>query len=387
MGTYRPTRFTKPGVLKKIEPALLHRFLLSHGEHLRSRGVDLGVSEGLDYDALVRVFMNPEDDYPALAGDLYVIDEMASSEWMNLLLAAAEERGTPVDGSGGFTPAEVALRLWLDDRDLVERKHAESFISRVRSFEYSLARRTPTTRYQHPSGERIRALEQDLDDWFDKKGRGRECQVLVFEKEDATWFLVRHGEPLRREGTMDEGDRTVVVYRPEKYNVLVLEPTRGELGINAPSKGEKDLYRKKFGLHLFGDEQFFSEPGRYSLEPLRDDGEESLFCGDVEDLAWVKLREVRFFWGGAAKEVEIRKASDIFEIYKRGNRTMPRAPLIQAKFEVQFGSSKKSRMLTIRPPSTAYYTRDSDKGLLEEWMQKRGFLRLGPDLADVDAES
>ncbi len=108
---------------------------------------------------------------------------------------------------------------------------------------------------------------------------------------------------------MDSGQSSSVFYRPEKYDVLVYDPVLGEIRMNACGKGEKDLFRQKFGLHVFKDEDFFPGTGKFTLEPLRSDGEASLVCADVEGMEWIRLKEIQFFWGGPEKEIEIRKAS------------------------------------------------------------------------------
>jgi hypothetical protein len=73
------------------------------------------------------------------------------------------------------------------------------------------------------------------------------------------WFLVRHGDPFKRESTIAENGESVgVYYWPEKFDVLVLDPTDGDLRINARNKGEKKEYRKVLGRHLYGEDGFFS---------------------------------------------------------------------------------------------------------------------------------
>ena len=52
---------------------------------------------------------------------------------------------------------------------------------------------------------------------------------------------------MRREGSLDGGQASSVFYRPEKYDVLVYEPTIGEIRMHACGKGEKDLFRRQFG--------------------------------------------------------------------------------------------------------------------------------------------
>ena len=46
----------------------------------------------------------------------------------------------------------------------------------------------------------------------------------------------------------------------------------------------------------------------------------------------------------------------------------------RAKFEVKFEDSTATRMVTVRPPKAAQYTRDSDSTIIEEWLRKRGFI-------------
>ncbi len=40
--------------------------------------------------------------------------------------------------------------------------------------------------------------------------------------------------------------------------------------MNARSKGEKELYRTKFGQHFFGDSEFWGGKSKFTLEPLRE---------------------------------------------------------------------------------------------------------------------
>ncbi len=58
----------------------------------------------------------------------------------------------------------------------------------------------PIAKFKQPTARTLTALERDLDDWYEQKKRGRRSRVFVFPKEDAIWFMVRHGDPLRREG-------------------------------------------------------------------------------------------------------------------------------------------------------------------------------------------
>jgi len=144
---------------------------------------------------------------------------------------------------------------------------------------------------------------------------------------------VRHGEPYKREESLDGPCTASVCYRPLRYDVLVYEPAVGELRINARSVRERDLYRTHFGHHVFGDPHFFPGDAKYSLDPLLRRGEPSLVCTDVAGLEWVRLREVHVFWGGAEHAVEIHRTDNVFRaLDERGVRLPETARLVRGQF-------------------------------------------------------
>ena len=111
--------------------------------------------------------------------------------------------------------------------------------------------------------ETLCALGLSLDDWFQNKHRGRGTRVSVYERDGFFWFLIRHGEPFKREGSLRGEESDCVLYRPEKYDVVVYNPAYGELRINAPTPKIRDLYKDRFGLHLFNNSAFFPGTGNF----------------------------------------------------------------------------------------------------------------------------
>jgi len=380
VATYNLRRFSKPDILKTISPEHLSAFLSHHRDFLSTRGFDLPSSidpATFDYDGLVDIFMEPDVDTPKdLSEALFFVDEMATPDGMDILQEEAEARGMTITGSPDPTPADVAVQVWLQDKDVLEQKHAERFIVRRRSFEYYRTEASPIPAFSPPSPEALKALEKDVDDWFEKKKRGRGARVFVYPKGGETWFLVRHGEPYKREGSIEKGEPSSIFYRPEKFDVLAYDASTGEIRVNAASKGEKDLYRRQFGRHVFGSDDFFSGAREYTLEPLRTDGEASLVCTDVDGMDWAKLKEVQYYWGGACHETEVRKADDIFAALKDSEREMPtKARIIRANFQVKFTDSKTPRTVVIRAGNTAQYTRDADSVIIEKWLTLRHFIK------------
>ena len=384
MATYNLRRFAQPAVLKAIAPKRLQEFLGPYRTYFNGRGLPLpspNASNGLDHEQLVEVLMSPDADTPKdLVDALFFVNEMSTDENMDLLLEEAEKNGLSLDGKPDPTAADVAVQVFLQDRQLLERKHAEQYLTRPRVFEYFQTQARPVPAFKQPSWVTLVALEHDLDNWFEKKKRGRGSRVFVYPKGDSIWFLVRHGDPFRREGSLDGDQMSSVFYRPEKHDVLVYEPALGELRMNTCNKGEKEIYRVEFGRNVFGDEDFFPGTGKYTLEPLRTAGTAFIVCTDVDGMDWVRLREVQFLRGGTEREIEIRKAKDLFAALEGRGQSMPaRAPILRASFHVKFTDAKSPRIVTIRPSNIAQYTRDSDADVVEDWLQKRGFIKQDED--------
>jgi hypothetical protein len=367
--------YSDPQTLRSIEPNLLLKLLRLYREPLERRGIQLASAASIDHDRVAEVLMDPTPAEAEFADVVFLLDGLSAPDDMDRLLPLAEARNIPLGDSP--TPPEVALRIWLADRSLVERAHAERQLTCVRQFEYWFATTPEPPPWRTPTVEALARLEEELGEWFLSKKRGRRNRVFVFDKGDEIWFLVRHGDPRLRAETIEESGESAVVYRPAKYAVLVYASATGGLAINAGAKGEKELYRRKIGLHLFGDENLFDAKGYYSLKPLQLDQEASLTCRDFrEELEWVRLREITLVRG--TNVFEIWQADDVFAAYRSRNRRLPKGvPIKRARFEVKFKGVRATRRFMIQPTRISSYTRKDDKAVLERWMASRGF--IAPD--------
>jgi len=334
---------------------------------------------GLDYEALAAVLISPDDDTPqALVDALYMIHEMATEDGMQTLLEAIEQMPKDdriaISHASEQTPADVAVQVWLKAPEILDRKHAEQVVGEKKSFEYFLSDAPPTGEFSLPTRAKLQALEEEIGQWFASKKKGDIARVFAHPKPDEVWFLVRHGDTFRREGAVKGGQSSSVFYRPEKHDVLIYNPAIGELRINAGSKGEKDIYRRAFGTHLFSGENHFPSSNRkYTLDPLRTHGVDSLVCSDVKGIDAIQLTEITYYWGGAQNEMEVRRAGDIFAALKERDGKIQKARIVGARFRVKFSDSKIPRSVSVRPPNVAKFTRDDDGKLVEEWLRKREF--------------
>jgi len=377
MPSFKLGRFSQPGLLREIDPENLWCLLAGYEKELAVLGFTLPAPEAaatLDYEKLTDLLMESDEFPPGLWDAFYFVHEMATAEGMDCLLDAVSQSSTVTIGKNNPTPGDMAIQVWLKDRELLERKHAEQFLEKARSFRSFCTSVTPIPPPHAATPEVTARMKNDLDDFFEKRKRGRHTKVFPYVRDDCVMFLVRRGDPFERRGSINnKGESVGVYYWPEKFDVLVLKPEAGELRINARNKGERAEYRKVFGRHLYGNDNFFGVESKYTLEPLRTVGRDSL--APINGMLGVRLIEVWFFWGGTCHEVEIREADDIFEAYRARGLAFPEKPeIVKARFNVLFPGSEKPRAVTITPPNEAQFMRDGDSVLIEKWMEQRGFI-------------
>ena len=389
MATFTLRHFSSAESLQAVQAKYLMDLLDKHATYFATRGVDFGSfnGHGPDYEAIAAVLMTPDEQTPSeLIDDLYYVDEMATADAMDGLLEAAAAAGVKLDVGDEPTPADVAVQVRLRAPALLEQKHAEHFLlQRRRTFEYFQSPDRVDTKYRAPGAKRLRACEDALGMRLEAMKRGRTCKLFVFPRPDGVWFLVRRGDPFKREGSIEKTGMTSVYYRPEKYDVLKYDQGLGELSVNA--EGNKKLvalYRELFGELLFGDPKRFPNTAKYTLAPLQDDGADALICSDVEGIDTITLKEVQILWGGPQGEIEIRRAKDLFEALKGRKKELPKGRLVKASFLVKFTDAKTPRTVTIRPQNIASYTRDSDASVVEAWLTARGFVKSAPEAQDAD---
>lgn len=374
MSSFNLRRFSNPETLRSIHPRSLVEFLQPFNEYFAVRQFvlpDLADSATIDFEQLASILVDATPETPReLVDALYYVHEMATPEGMNALADAAHDAGIPLQAED-LTPADIAIHLWLAAPHIVEQQHDRQYVDHLRSFECfpSTARKVP--RFRAPSSDALRAIEVELGEWFGNHKRGTACRISMFPADDEVLFLVRHGHPLRREGTVNAGEESTLLYRPLKFDVLAYDIALADLRINAETVGEKKLYRTVFGKRLFGDPFYFGDSGKYTLEPLRVDGDDSLRCDDVDDIDAITLVEVHYFWPGSPHEVAISKSTNIFELLRKRGRPMPKKP-IKAGFSVAFTGAKRPRKVTIAAPNRVSCQRD-DLDAVNQWLMKRGF--------------
>lgn len=389
MATHRPRNFCSISVLQNLERGRLRQLLLLYPNDIFPARVPLppeNIEEEYDYGLLARTLIDPGIDTPVeLIHALYHLDEMSEDRFFDDLREIAERAGLHDEIGEEPTAADLALLVWLHDRDRLLRKHAEVSMLKSRTFEYFRTPQRPVPGFQMPTEARINSMRATLSDFFVRRKRGPDCDVIIIERGDLVWIAIAHGLPARREPARINGVRGSAFFRPDHCDVMIYDKVQGEIGIHAACKKEKEIYRSEIARCLFGDSEVFQPIAKYTLQPLQNDGAQSLCCDDVADgsMEWIKLKEVHISIGGDFGEVMIRKADDLFEAIEAATPggSLPNDLLIfKAKFAIKFTHSRNPRIVTVYAPAKTDCRHESDRPLVEDWLRRRGFVL---DLATV----
>ncbi|HCD34526.1 MAG TPA: hypothetical protein DER01_19105 [Phycisphaerales bacterium] len=383
--TLRLKRFTNVAILKRINTQLLMQFLNPYRDFLTGqRGMSWPANpDHFDHTSLAKILMSPSIDTPeSLLDALFFVDGLADADCYDRILEEIQEFGVDL-GVEDPTPEDLTLRVWLIDPNILERVHAEQNRVRPKTFQSFFTTEVNRPSLMFPETDTVIALENDLNKWFEFKKKGRGARVFPFPREDGFWFLVRHGQRIKREGTVEvDGDSGSVFYRPEKFDVLIYYPQTGELAIYADTKGEREIYCQLFGRHLFADDDFFCFGNiieKYSLLPLIENARASLTCADVAGITGIVLYELHIQHSSNQRDIEIRRADDVFVALKHQQRELQdeqsSTRLIKAKFKVTFVGGRE-RCVTITPPNTATFDRETDNSMIHDWLTKRGFVKV-----------
>ena len=382
MSTFNLRRFSRPEMLRKIDRKHLILFLQPHATYFSARGIDLpspDAANGLDYGALSLALANPDPSTnPDLFDALFLIHELSTPEAFDNVQTAIQGHSFEEEIPAEITPADLAIRVYLLNCDILDRVHARQELRRSRSFIYFQSPIPHEAGLEFPEQDKITEIEEALNTGFDRKRRGKTAKVIPFNGDGNMWFLVRRGAALTREGIIsDDGGSDSLYYRPERYDTIVYNKDRNEIRINLRNRSKwlLDLYRCVFGAQLFGRIDYFQGKNKFTLEPLREDGEASLECADVDGIDRVTLTEYTIRFDPNFNESVTYRSDDVFALQEANGRSFQSGGcLVRAKFKIKFSDSKKARTVTINRGNRAGFKIDDDSIVLEQWLTNRGFI-------------
>ena len=136
------------------------------------------------------------------------------------------------------------------------------------------------------------------------------------------------------------------------------------------------MLRMLLARHVFHDDNFFPGGARFTLAPLVDTGRNCLACGDITGIEHILLTEVQILAAAGSEWLRsTHHASDLFTAVENERVVLPEAEcLVRASFLVRFSDSKKRRTIKILGSNKLSVVRDGDTGLMEKWLDARGFI-------------
>ncbi|MBA4150298.1 MAG: hypothetical protein H0X66_19480 [Verrucomicrobia bacterium] len=378
-------RFTECCFLRSIGRPVLTEFFQRFEPEFAARNLTLPaaeVSDELFFAELGRLLMSPEGLPDRVNEVLHEIQELSTQEGHERLRAAIGRQGMQLPLGENATPEEVALRVWLHSPELLVKQYSEHRFSRLNAFVHC-ERDTDCLPLQRNAEKQANeaVLVAHLDNWFGANDRGKETVLIEkFELNGEEWYVIRHGDTYFRSSRIEKRKVEVVHYRPAKDDLVVYNPQRDELRINAKLKGERELYRAAFGQYLHGFENYFRVRETYCLEPLRELGVESLACGDIPGIRKVALTELEMIYPKRRNFATRWRGEDVFEDNALpGGMHLPipaQAKLTEAEFQFFVGNSKKPLKVKVCPPNVIRVpNKQWAVQNVQDWLAARGFIR------------
>src|SRR5260370_39181151 len=140
MTTIKLKCLNKPGVLKRIGRPLLNRFFEQFAPQLNSNGLSLPPPESSDADffnVLARLLMRPEELPDALNEALVTVDDLSTPQGFESLEKSPDWFARQALLQPESTREDIALQLWLADREFVVNVHNRLRLTRLTVFEYA----------------------------------------------------------------------------------------------------------------------------------------------------------------------------------------------------------------------------------------------------------
>ena len=373
-------KFAKPSVLTKIGPKWLFRLLKPYTEWLASTGIVLRSERDLDLDMLDRLSLaimagtNLPEGLPEL---IALIDDMSSDALHDRLFECAKKAKLDVDPND--PGVDLAVRLYLKAPKVLEELRVEVASLRPRRVSRYLAMTDTIPKPPRDIKRRCTAMEAALKKDFIKRNRGGGTRVHPFLEQRGFRLMIRRGDTLRSQAVIDDDEETRrLILRPELYDVVRYDTRHGDLLVNARAQADVRSYCRFIGRHIFANDFMFDgidPPPRYTLEPIRSEGQAILTRGEFDAIEEVRLDTLELEHP-ALDHGGIRVGPpDVFVLLPLvGGQINPSAILTRARFVFKIDGEKRGRPVVIIPPITAIYEHDDIGDVIDLFLERRGIL-------------
>lgn len=375
-------RFTNPDSVAHVDPPLLLRLLERYRVALTPFGIF--TDSGIDEVAFNRMLAHLTPEVPdSLINEFGVIADVGSAANYERLRTTVIELDLEIPESP--SAADLVVILLLDGPEALERIYAEQIPLARRKFRSYLALTDDPLPVKVVPDHVSEMLRVSLEEQFEALGRGRGVRVYPVSGEDGFRLMIRRGEAIQREATIDpiSGDTKHIAFRPQRFDAIIYKAREGELQSNAKRDADVNPYLEAIGHYIFNDPTLFMGeglPARYTLSPIVENGETCLTVGDVPELSGAWLTSVEWFHGKASGMFTRKRAPDVFRGLEVDGERIPRhVKLVTASFRLRFVDGRESPVRIVLP-NNAVLGREADAEVILRWLTLRGFI-LGREVA------
>lgn len=371
---YNARWYTDEGNLRSLGRVHLGNLADKYKNELAGAGITIPqpIKDEEYYKELAAVFMRPEGIPAPLHEALYYIKGLDNQSGFDRIIQAVNAGKLKISMTEDSSIADKALQAWLQNEQLVRQMHVEVGLDASKSFLHFRAREGKKPKLKDFA--KIRPdLEKSLGMVFEDRGRGFWCEVTSYLRDKEIVFVIRHGEPFRRETQRVKQGTEPLFFWPSSQDLVVYNKEYCDLRMNVSARWLKEAYADNFGHWLFGDGDIFTEAPLYTLEPIRTRKHESL-VGQLYGIESIALAELHCGVNEDTNDYRVRRADDVLEAYEKEGGIPKNEPLTLAKFAVKFSESGRERVVTIQPPNRAKYTQDRDGQSVAAWLRDAGFV-------------
>lgn len=376
-------KFTEPEIFRRFEAALLAQLLLIKETALTAKGLLLPkypTKENMPYDAIVQLFLSPDESLNDLYDAVYLIGRLASKSGRGAIFAVAKEAGIKIPRTLSSN-YDLAIWLWLNHPKQAMHAGYRLKMHNTRSFHYFssyLDAQAPEPQFTQANIDRF---AKRMASYYSAVSKGGAVKIFDVAERDEQWLLIRHGGHLERRGDVDNktGEVETVCFRDEEYDVVIYNTRHRELKIRHATDSTIERLKLEFGTVFFGTLHTFVKREVFPLQALRETDLTFLRKVKVPGIREVKLSEVRYALPGCVTKTVHEKSADLIQA------SNPREPIIPvdafnvefAKLKFLFEGERTGRSVDLYPPNKSNFARESDAPRVETWLRDAGLMLGG----------
>lgn len=377
-------RFTKPETFRRFSPKMLAELLSRYPELLEARGIELPevVDESsMPYRKITELFLSVDEVSERNSGlyaAIHLIERLSTAPGRGAILRVATLNDVILPREAAVSNSDLALWTWLHHPHVLESAGYRVKMHSSRSYLYyrSFDDRVPSLCY---SEETVAELQRSLRSYYQSISKGSSVQVLDIEEEDELWLVIRHGGYMERRANIDDETNSTgsICFRDEEYDILIYNQIHGDLKIRYTNDKMLEVLRTEFGRLFFGNANFFTARETFTLGALMQPACSFMATTLVAGITSVVLLEVRYMMPGGCDRTVHEKSTNLLHSQNHHAPVVPgKAFLVEyVKLGFKFEGDRNYRSIKLFAPNKSNYARESDAGLVEQWLRKAGLMQ------------